>query len=87
MCASAHERIGRANRRIGPPARWHDGCFSLVKSNGAGNHGDRALEKGAGMHPDFEELIWITIKAFGAMLALVYIIRIGRLGFVALNAL
>jgi hypothetical protein len=39
------------------------------------------------MHPDFEELIWITIKAFGAMLALVYIIRIGRLGFVALNAL
>ncbi len=39
------------------------------------------------MHPDFEELIWTTIKAFGAMLACVYIIRFCRLGFVALNAL
>jgi hypothetical protein len=39
------------------------------------------------MHPDIEELLWITIKAFGAMLVLVYAIRIGRLGFVALSAL
>ncbi len=39
------------------------------------------------MHPDIEELIWITLKAFGAMLAVVYIMRIGRIGFEALNAL
>jgi hypothetical protein len=39
------------------------------------------------MHPDIEELIWITLKAFGAMLAVVYIMRIGRLGYEALNAL
>jgi hypothetical protein len=50
-------------------------------------HREGRLRKAPAMHPDIEELLWITIKAFGAMLTLVYVIRIGRLGFMALSAL
>jgi hypothetical protein len=58
-----------------------------AKRTGRETTGIGRLRKALEMHPDFEELIWTTIKAFGAMLACVYIIRFCRLGFVALNAL
>jgi hypothetical protein len=59
-----------------------DACEPEGENAGRGRTGKEQV-----MHPDIEELIWITLKAFGAMLAIVYIMRIGRIGYHALNAL